>query len=313
MTATQRNGADASRADAGAYLLLVVMGVGWGLTVSLGKIGGQAGGHPVGMALWQVCISGGMLLVLGLARDRPSRPRASVVGFSLFCGAVGVAFPSFALVASVQHLPAGVVAIAFASMPLFTYAISILFGVEAAEPRRLIGVVIGLGAMLLIILPDSALPEPDEMPWLFLCLAASLGMSVENVYAGGMRPPDISSIRLSCGRQFGAVFWLTPVALWFGFAMPVTEPWGTMQWAATGIGVLSGTAFTLLLYVIRTSGPVFASQTAYLVTLAGVGWGILLFDEQHSAYVWAALALTILGAILVGPRTPKAIELFRRA
>lgn len=294
-----------------AYVLLLFMGVAWGLAVSLSKIAGTAGGHPIGLALWQVCVSGGMLLAVGAVRFRPSVPRPSVVVFCLFCGAVGVAFPAIALFWSAIHLPAGVVAIAFASMPLFTYLLSVVFGVEDGNRLRLLGVVVGLGAMALLIFPDRALPEPGLVPWVLLALAASLSMSVENCYAGGLRPAGVSSLQLSCGRQFGAILILTPIALATGTTVPVLEPWGAVQWAATGTGVLSGVAYTTLLYVIRTSGPVFASQTAYVITLAGVAWGMALFDERHSQYVWVALALTLFGSALVKPRAPRAARFVR--
>ena len=58
------------------------------------------------------------------------------------------------------------------------------------------------------------------------------------------------------------------------------------------------------MYVINTSGPIFGSQVSYLITLFGMGWGMILFDERHSGYVWGALVLTIIGLALVQPRKP---------
>ena len=77
--------------------------------------------------------------------------------------------------------------------------------------------------------------------------------------------------------------------------------------------MLSGVAFTVLLYVIRTAGPVFASQTAYVITLAGVAWGMVLFDERHSVYIWSALALTLTGIALVKPQRPRTLLQTARA
>lgn len=285
-----------------AYGLLLFMGVGWGLAVSCSKIASTSGGHPVGLALWQVLVSGGMLFLASIVRFRPSVPRWNVIGFSLFCGGCGVAFPAYALFQAAVYLPAGIVAIAFASMPMFTYVISIIFRVEHSDRIRWLGVVVGLTAMALLILPEGALPNSEHVPWVILALCASVSMSVENVYAGGMRPPDISSVQLSCGRQLGAVFLLVPIVVFSDTMLPVFEPWGRMQWAATGTGILSGLCFTILLYVIRTSGPVFASQAAYLITLCGVMWGMILFNELHSAYIWVALALTLIGCAMVRPR-----------
>ena len=50
------------------------------------------------------------------------------------------------------------------------------------------------------------------------------------------------------------------------------------------------------------SGPVFASQCAYVVTLAGVLWGILIYGEAHSTWVWASLVVMIIALSLVRPR-----------
>jgi drug/metabolite transporter (DMT)-like permease len=280
------------------------MGILWGLALSLAKIGVLAGGHPVGMALWQVSTSSILLLGLLLLQSKLPVIRADTVRFGLICGSCGVAFPAIALFWCALYLPAGVVAIAFASMPLFTYLLTVMLKIERAQLSRLLGVFIGLMAMTLLVLPESALPAPGLVPWVLLALVASMSMSIENSYAGGYRPPAVGSLELSFVRQGTAVVLLLPLALISGTILPLFESWGTAQYAATGNGLLSGIAFTILLYVIKTAGPVFASQTAYVITLAGVAWGMILFAETHSIYIWSALALTLLAIGMVRPQSP---------
>ena len=193
------------RTGAGAYALLLFMGIAWGLSLSLLKLASMSGGHPVGLALWQVCVSGTMTLVVSILVYGTGVPRRAVLRFSLFCGAFGVSFPAIALFWAAIHLPAGIVAIAFATMPMFTYLLSVVFRVERSDRRRLLGVVIGFAAMALLVLPEKSLPGPGLAPWLLLSLAASLSMSFENFYAGGFRPPGAFSVQLSCGRQLAAV------------------------------------------------------------------------------------------------------------
>ena len=287
------------------YALLLLMGVLWGLALSLAKIGVGAGGHPVGMGLWQVVTSASLVFVVMTLRGRRLRPRLDIARFGLICGGCGVAFPAIALFWCALYLPAGVVAIAFASMPLFTYLLSALLGIESAQRRRLLGVGIGLAAMALLVLPESALPEAGLAPWVLLALVASVSMSIENTYAGGYRPPGIGSLELSFVRQATAALMLAPLALATGTTVALFDAWGVAQFAATANGLLSGTAFTILLYVIRTAGPVFASQTAYVITLAGVAWGMILFGETHSVYIWSALLLTLFGISLVRPEVPR--------
>jgi len=52
---------------------------------------------------------------------------------------------------------------------------------------------------------------------------------------------------------------------------------------------------------VTYAGPVFASQEAYVVTLAGVAWGMLLFGEVHSPWGWGALVAMIAGFALIKP------------
>jgi len=294
------------RRDTGlvSYILLLFMGLAWGLMISMQKISIQHGAHPIGLGFWMVLTSTLMLAVPVLLKHRPRRFRKDVFLFCLFCGVVGIGFPSVALAWAAAELPAGIVAITFASMPIFTYALSVLFRVEGAERMRLIGVCIGLSGMLLILLPKQSLPSPSMVPWALLAILACFSMATENFVAGGFRPPNVKSMQLTCGRNAVAVLLLAPVVYFTDTGIPLFEPWGPMQYAATATGLLTATAFTTLLYVIKTSGPTFGSQVSYLITLFGIGWGMILFDERHSGYVWGALVLTIIGLALVQPRKP---------
>jgi drug/metabolite transporter (DMT)-like permease len=283
------------------YGLVLFMGLAWGLSVSLSKIAGATGAHPIGLAQWQVTVAALVTMAVCLVTRALPYPRADLIRFGLVCGAVGIAFPAIALFEAAKHLPAGIVAIAFATLPLFTYLMSVAWGLEGRSWRRFLGVVIGLAAMAMILLPQAALPDPDAWPWVVLALVASVSMSFENFFAGAFRPRGVSSFALSFVRQLGAMTLLTPLAVATGTLLPLFEPWGATQWAATGTGLISGIAFSCLLYVIATSGAVFATQSAYVITLAGVGWGMILFAERHSAWVWLALALTLIAVAMVRP------------
>lgn len=287
------------------YLLLFLMGAAWGLVVSLHKIATENGAHPVGVALWQVCTGGTVLLIITTILARPKRIRLDVVRFSFICGFVGTAVPSIMLAWAARELPAGVVSIGLTLMPASVYGLAVLMKVEAAETRRLFGLALGLVGVALIVLPDTALPDASKAPFVGLIIIAALCFSIESVYAGGYRPPNVSSMQLTCGRQFAAVALLIPVALITDTGIPVFVEWGSMQYAVTGAGFLTAAAFSTWLYVINTSGPIFASQTSYLVTAFGLVWGILLFDERHSLYVWGSLIVLMIALTLVRPKAPK--------
>ena len=79
-------------------------------------------------------------------------------------------------------------------------------------------------------------------------------------------------------------------------------PFGTLEWSVLALSIITAVAYTLFITVINIAGPVFASQTGYLVTLGGVVWGMVLFGETHSPWVWASVVTMMMGLALVTPR-----------
>jgi drug/metabolite transporter (DMT)-like permease len=65
---------------------------------------------------------------------------------------------------------------------------------------------------------------------------------------------------------------------------------------------LAALTFHMYFVLLRRTGPVYFSQVAFIVTLVAVGLGVVLFDERHSLWIWAALALVFAGVALVNWR-----------
>ncbi len=55
------------------------------------------------------------------------------------------------------------------------------------------------------------------------------------------------------------------------------------------------------------AGAVFASQTSYIVTAAGVIWAMLILNERFPPAVWLAAAVMLGGMFLVQPREKQAV------
>jgi len=72
------------------------------------------------------------------------------------------------------------------------------------------------------------------------------------------------------------------------------------------MALITVSAYGMFLYLVIFAGPVFASQTAYVVTLSGVLWGIMIFNDEHSLWVWLSLGVMMLALALVAPRKDKA-------
>ena len=95
---------------------------------------------------------------------------------------------------------------------------------------------------------------------------------------------------------------IAPVVLLTGTALPLYPPWGVVEWATVGMVMCNIASYSIFLYLIGLSGPVFATQSAYFVTLFGILWGMLIFGEQHPLWFWLALGLLFAGMALVKAR-----------
>ena len=69
-----------------------------------------------------------------------------------------------------------------------------------------------------------------------------------------------------------------------------------------GLGLIGATAYACFVFTVRISGPIFASQVGYLVTVSGMIWGAVIFGEKHSAWIWIAFVLMMLGLLCISPR-----------
>ena len=213
---------------------------------------------------------------------------------------VGITLPNLFYYYAAPHLSAGILSITVSTVPLFTYAIMLGLGHESVVAKRMFGILLGMLAIVLLVVPDQGLQTEEANLWVLLVVLCALFYATENVYIGHHVETHISVLELLCGSNILAVF--IQLALALGLAEPVS-------WLATSAGMTtialaltSTAAYSMFFYTIKVSGPVFASQCAYLVTIFGVLWGILLFSEQHSYWVWLSVAVMMIGLALVNPK-----------
>ena len=81
-----------------------------------------------------------------------------------------------------------------------------------------------------------------------------------------------------------------------------SPPFGIADWALAGQVVAASLAYVVFFELLLIAGPVTFSQVAYIVTLMGLAWGKIIFDEQHSGWVWLATGLIFGGVALVNWR-----------
>ncbi|MFO0294863.1 MAG: DMT family transporter [Rhodospirillales bacterium] len=284
---------------AGLVGLLLVLGAIWGGTFSLARTGGQAGIGPFGYGFWFLFGVGSGCLAMALVQGVRVTLSRDVVRFAVIGGLFSGALPSMIMFTAVRHIPTGVMAVIITLAPVVTYATALAVRHERFVALRAVGMMAGLAGAALIVVPRSSLPDPAMIWWVLFAFITPFSHGTSNVYAARARPQGLDSWMNGALFQLVAAAVVLPFALATGqFHIPFTAPpAGEMAlWAHVFGGVVSQ---FLMFELLRLAGPVFLSQVAYLVTLAGIFWGWLLFAERLSPWVWLAAAVIAGGVLLV--------------
>lgn len=285
------------------YAALVIMGAIWGAVFPITKIAVSTGYKPFGIMVWQMVI--GIVLaivVLGLRQKRPHFRRKDLpiyIGVAL----LGTVLPNWFSYTASAELPAGIISILIALVPLFAMPVALFLGFEKFSWVRLLGAVFGAVAIGLLIGPETALPDTSKVFYVFLMAVAPLLYGLEGNFLTYMEDRGLDPVQVLFGATIVGIVCAVPLA--WGSRQMITpfQPWDTPVKAIVAGAVLNWAAYVGYVWLIRRTGPVFSSQVAYLVT----GWGVVIsmvfLKETYSGWAWAAMALMLLGVALVRPRT----------
>ncbi|HFC05113.1 MAG TPA: DMT family transporter [Rhizobiales bacterium] len=284
------------------WLFLIIAGVGWGGSVSLTKIAAASGYHPLTLLFWQLVISIAILLTW-LAANHIRLPLSPAhLWFYVMAGILGTALPDGLAYFIAPHLPAGIIAIVYALVPMLTFALAVLFGCEKFEVLRFIGVGLGLMAILLLITPNFNLQTTASPVWILLLVLAGSCYAAESIFAIFFMPANDSPLTLLTGMTIAALSIITPVMLATGIPFAVQNFLGKAEMALIASSFIHVACYATYLHLLRRTGAIFSSQVAYVVTLSGVLWGILIFSETHDFWTWTSLIMAITGLTLVRQR-----------
>lgn len=284
------------------WAFLLIMGTAWGLSFSLGKIAVENGAKPFGVAQFQVMFAGIILLFITVIRRKSIRDMKDKLAL-IFCVALlGAAIPSVLFYYAAPHVPAGVLSITVALIPLMTYGFSIPLKLETFSVIRIVGLVFGVIAIFLIVLPENSLPDRAALPWVLIACISALCYAVENIILGFKSALTVGPMRLAMGMNLMAAIALLPITILTDSLFSPSFPLQKVDYAVIGLGLITVVAYTMFVLSVALFGSVFSSQVGYVVTLTGVFWGMLIFGESPSVWIWFSLFTMIVGLALVTPR-----------
>lgn len=283
-------------------LALLAIGLVWGSTIPFTKIAVSSGHQPLGLIFWQLLFSSIVLAAISICRGViPALNRRTLLYF-LVIGLIGTILPnSFSYLAAAQ-LPAGVMAIIIASVPMFSLAIANTFRIERFSSLRSAGVLLGAAAVSILILPETSLPEPEKAVFVLVALVAPFCYGAEGNYIATRAPREVDAVSTLLGASVIGTFIAAPLALATGAWVDLLAPWNAPEWALLLSSLFHVGAYSGYIWLVSKAGPVFSSQVAYVVTLAGVFLSALILNESYSGWVWTALILMLAGLAMVQPR-----------
>ncbi len=286
------------------FVILALLGAGWGLSQPLAKIVVSGGYRPIGMIFWQFVIGALVMAIITYARGKRLPLGWPQVRLYLIIAFVGTLIPNFTSYESARHLPSGVISILISTMPIFAFPLALAFGVDRFSWVRLSGLVLGLIGVFLLIGPD-ALPDAAMVAFIPLAIVAPLFYALEGNIVAKWGTYDCDPIQVLLGASIIGAVMSAPLALISGQWIDPRLPWETIDWVLLLMAVIHVFAYSGYVWLVGQAGSIFAAQVSYLVTAFGVVWAMLILSESYSSWIWAALGLIFIGMFLVQPRARK--------
>lgn len=286
-------------------LLLLACGALWGLMVPLSKMAANIATHPIGLALLVDAI--GAASCIAFAAHRKTLPRLSTltrrdwtyIGGLAFLGSV---INQVLVYWMASKLPAFVVAIVIVLEGFAVFLFAAVMRIESPNLKRFVGLALGLVGVGTIVVYGETGGESGHWVWMAIALIIPVTYAAEDLYISENRPSHIDNVAIYGLSLVFACFMLLPLAVISDDFIPFHLLAGKLGIIVFLVSIASTLAMILFIYLIATTGAVFASQSAYAVTTAGIGWSIVLLGEHIPAWTWAALALIIVGLFLVEPK-----------
>ncbi|MEM1386580.1 MAG: DMT family transporter [Pseudomonadota bacterium] len=289
-------------AQGALFGVLALCGAGWGLTVPLNKIAVSTGYGHFGLIFWQLVIGAAFLSLIIRLRGKSLAITWPQAAFCVVIALTGTVLPNAASYYAAARLPAGVMALVIALVPMFAFPVALLMRNEPFAMLRMFGLLFGAAAVALLIGPAASLPDPAMALFIPIALIAPFFYGIEGNVVAKLGTRGLDPIQLLCAASWIGALIALPLALGSGQFIDPRPPWGAPDRALMATALIHATVYSAYVWLVSRAGAVFAAQVAYLVTGFGIAWSITLLGERYSGYIWAALALLFAGLFLVQPR-----------
>jgi drug/metabolite transporter (DMT)-like permease len=287
---------------------IILLGVIWGVVAPLSRFASGLEAHPFGMAFWVSLLSGVCCIGWSVVKGTVPRPRQIPWGYFLVYALLGAVVSESLLFFAAGKIEASIISIIAVLEGFLTFGFAAFMRIEQPSLSRFAGLLLGLLGVLVILYDKFTGASSSALLWTIVALLIPTCYAAEGIMLAAKRPEHIETITTVGIMQLIAAAILLPIALSTDQMIYPSATPGAMEATVLLIAAASISANVLYLHLITGLGSVFTSQSAYFITLAGIGWSVLLLGESLNAWIWAALGLTAAGLFLVGPKGETELE-----
>ena len=252
---------------------------------------------PLRFAAWRAGLGGSLLLVLLLIRGQPLAPRRRLWPATIALAVVGPVIGFFAMFESPRYTAVALASVVGNTGPLLIIVLASLFLAEPLSLNKIAAVVLGLSGVATIAASGSGPLMATSLAALALPLLAAASGASESVIVRWARPgPGVVSVA-------AWQYLLASVALFLLSAW--REPAEAIVWSRRFVlllallaGGATAAATGIWYWLVQREEVSRLSLTLFLVPVAGLGAGVVLFGERVGAAQLAGVLLILAGVVV---------------
>jgi drug/metabolite transporter (DMT)-like permease len=279
-------------------VLFVVMGIVWGIPYLLIRIAVRELSPP--LLVFCRTAPAGLLLIPLVLRGGGFRPVLAKWRPVLAFTVVEVALPWIFLTRAEQRLASSLSGLVVATVPLIGVVIGrALPGAPRLDPRRLLGLAIGLAGVALVVGVDvtgASLGSVGEV------IITSCGYATGPLIVGRYLR-DLPAISVIATAMLLTAAAYAPVAL---HDLPQHLSPSVIASVAILIVVCTALAFTLFFQLIAEVGPQRATVITYVNPVVALVLGVVILHEHFTSAVGFGLPMVLVGSFLATRGAPSA-------
>lgn len=169
-------------------LLVIAVGVAWGLTPSLSRIASGAGANPLGLALWVNLMAAAVCLSIAVYRGRLPRLGWRELMFFLIRAFIAGILQRLTTFWVTAHVEAAMLSLIVTLQGFMVFVFAAATQLEKATPRRLLGLFVGLAGVGGVLVTNYGVTAGEQNVWLLIAMVLPFLFALEAIFLAARRP-----------------------------------------------------------------------------------------------------------------------------